>query len=79
MRVRTGTFAEEFADGKPWLELEGPLDVDLVIALPPFSGPRLAGLPGEPDVAVDPFGRVRGARTSPSSRASCSPMESRST
>ena len=62
IRVRTGTFAEEFADGKLWLELEGPLDMDLVIALPPLSGPHLAGLPGEFDgfVPVDPFGRVRG-------------------
>ncbi len=62
VRLRTATFAEEFADGKLWLELEGPLDMDLVIALPPLSGPHLAGLPGEPDgfVPVDPFGRVRG-------------------
>ena len=61
VRLRTGTFAKEFADGKLWLELEGPLDVDLVIALPPLSGPHLAGLADELDgfVPVDHFGRVR--------------------
>jgi Pyridine nucleotide-disulphide oxidoreductase len=62
VRLRTGTFAQEVADGKLWLELEGMLDVDLVIALPPLSGPHLAGLPDEFDgfVPVDHFGRVRG-------------------
>ncbi|HKH16357.1 MAG TPA: FAD-dependent oxidoreductase [Solirubrobacteraceae bacterium] len=60
--LRTGTFAEAFADGKLWLELEGPLDAELVIALPPLSGPHLPGLPDELDgfVPVDRFGRVRG-------------------
>jgi sulfide:quinone oxidoreductase len=62
VRLRTGTFAQEVAEGKLWLELEGSLDVDLVIALPLLSGPHVAGLPDEHDgfVPVDHFGRVRG-------------------
>ena len=60
--LRTGSFAQEYADGKLWLELEGPLDADLVIALPRLHGPRLAGLPADDDgfVPVDPYARVRG-------------------
>lgn len=60
VRLRTGTFGLEVADGKLWLELEGPLEVDLVIALPPLSGPHVDGLPDEFDgfVPVDRFGRV---------------------
>jgi sulfide:quinone oxidoreductase len=62
IHLRTGTFATEVADGRLWLELEGALDVDLAIALPPLSGPHLPGLPAEPGgfVPVDRFGRVRG-------------------
>jgi sulfide:quinone oxidoreductase len=61
--VRTGTFATEVADGRLWLELEGPLEVDLVVALPRLTGPRLDGLPHDEDgfVPVDAYGRVRGA------------------
>lgn len=60
--LRTGTFAQEYADGRLWLELEGPLEADLVIALPRLEGPRLPGLPADPDgfVPVDPHGRVEG-------------------
>jgi sulfide:quinone oxidoreductase len=62
VRLRSGTFAKEVAEGRLWLELEGPLDVDLVIALPPLGGPHVAGLPNDPDgfVPVDRYGRVRG-------------------
>ena len=62
MNVRTGTFAQEYADGQLWLELEGPLEADLVIALPRLHGPHLPGLPDEPDgfAVVDTYGRVRG-------------------
>jgi sulfide:quinone oxidoreductase len=60
--VRTATFATEVADGAVWLELEGPLEADLVIALPRLTGPRMAGLPCDEDgfVPVDRYGRVRG-------------------
>jgi sulfide:quinone oxidoreductase len=62
INTRTGTFATEFADGRLWLELEGPLETDLAIALPPLHGPRIPGLPTEGDgfVPVDRRGRVRG-------------------
>jgi sulfide:quinone oxidoreductase len=62
IHLRTGTFAQEVSDGKLWLEFEGTLDVDLVIALPALRGPSLPGLPGDDDgfVAVDAYCRVRG-------------------
>jgi sulfide:quinone oxidoreductase len=62
IRVRPGTFAQEYDEGRLWLEIEGPLDVDIVIALPALVGPNVAGLPvGEGGfVPVDPYGRVRG-------------------
>jgi sulfide:quinone oxidoreductase len=63
VNLRTGTFALEVAEGRLWLELEGPLEIDLVVALPRLAGPRLAGLPHDGDgfVPVDRYGRVRGA------------------
>jgi sulfide:quinone oxidoreductase len=62
VRIRTGASATEYADGELRLELEGPLDVDLVIALPHLRGTRLPGLPHESGgfVPVDGYGRVRG-------------------
>jgi sulfide:quinone oxidoreductase len=62
VHLRTGTFAEEYAEGKLWLELEGPLAVDLAIALPRLTGPHVPGLPDEFDgfVPVDAYGRVPG-------------------
>ena len=62
VRIRVGTFPTEFTDGRLWLELEGTLDVDLVIALPRLRGPMLPGLPHESGgfVPVGPYGRVRG-------------------
>ena len=62
VQIRSATVATEYADGKLWLELEGPLDVDLVIALPHLRGTRLPGLPHESGgfVPVDGYGRVRG-------------------
>ena len=62
VRIRVGTFPTEFADGRLWLELEGTLDVDLVIALPRLRGPMLPGLPYESGgfVPIGPYGRVRG-------------------
>jgi len=60
--MRMGTFPTEFADGRLSLELEGALDVDLVIALPHLRGPELSGLPHDSGgfVPVDAYGRVRG-------------------
>ena len=63
IHLRTGTFAQEYDDGCLWLELEGPLAVDLAIALPRLEGPGVAGLPVVDDgfMPVDGYGRVRGA------------------
>jgi sulfide:quinone oxidoreductase len=62
IRLRTGSFATEVADGRLWLELEGPIETDLVIALPRLTGPRLAGVPHDEQgfVKVDAYGRVHG-------------------
>jgi sulfide:quinone oxidoreductase len=62
IRIRTGSFAQEYDEGKLWLELEGPLDVDLAIALPRLQGPAVPGLPADAEgfVPVDPYARVRG-------------------
>ena len=62
VRIRIGTFPIEYADGRLWLELEGTLDVDLVVALPRLRGPELPGLPREAGgfVPVGAYGRVRG-------------------
>lgn len=63
IHVRTGELAQEVADGRLWLELGEPLEVDLAVALPRLRGPAVAGLPHDDDgfVPVDRFGRVRGA------------------
>jgi sulfide:quinone oxidoreductase len=62
VHLRTGTFALEYDEHKLWLELEGPLEVDLAIALPRLHGPELPGLPKAPHgfVPVDGYGRVPG-------------------
>ena len=63
VQIRSATVATEYADGKLWLELEGPLDVDLVIALPHLRGTRLPGrfrIESGGFVPVDGYGRVRG-------------------
>ena len=63
IHVRAGTFAQQYEDGRLWLELEGPLAADVAIALPQLKGPAIAGLPADGDgfVPVDAYGRVRGA------------------
>ena len=60
--VRTHTHAVEFEADQLRLDRHGPLDADLVVALPHLRGPALAGLPhdGSGFVSVDPYCRVRG-------------------
>jgi sulfide:quinone oxidoreductase len=62
VHIRVGTFPTEYADGRLWLELEGPVDVDLVVALPRLRGPELPGVPQESGgfVPVGAYGRVSG-------------------
>jgi sulfide:quinone oxidoreductase len=61
IRLRTGTFATRYDGSRLWLELDGPLEVDVAIALPRLRGPAVAGLPYDADgfVPVDPYARVR--------------------
>jgi sulfide:quinone oxidoreductase len=63
IHVRSGALPQEVRDGKLLLELDEPVDADLVVALPRLRGPALRGLPHDADgfVPVDGFGRVRGA------------------
>ncbi len=62
IHLRTATFAKEVEDHTLWLELQGPLEADLVIALPRLTGQRLPGLPCDEQgfVPVDAYGRVHG-------------------
>ena len=62
VHLRAGTFAQEYDDGRLWLELEGPLDADLAVALPLLEGPSIGGLPVTEGgfIPVDAYGRVRG-------------------
>jgi sulfide:quinone oxidoreductase len=62
VRVWTGAFAESFEDGKLWVSMEGGLPADFAVALPRLVGPRIPGLPCDPDgfVPVDAHGRVDG-------------------
>ena len=62
VQLRAGTFAQEYDDGRLWLELEGPLDVDLAVALPLLEGPAVDGLPVTEGgfIPVDAYSRVRG-------------------
>lgn len=61
--VRAGSFAEELEGDRLYLELEGPLSVDLAVALPRLIGPGVDGLPHDEDgfVEVDERGRVGAA------------------
>ena len=62
IRVRTASVARTYAEGRLWLDVGHPLDVDLAIALPRLRGPGLPGLPADADgfVPVDAHARVRG-------------------
>jgi NADH dehydrogenase FAD-containing subunit len=62
IELRTASVAEEFADGRLWIEMEGAFLMDLVVALPALEGPALHGLPHDDDgfVPVDELGRVAG-------------------
>jgi len=60
--LRTGSIAEEVADGRLWMGLEGSFPVDAAVALPRLVGPRPRGVPCDPlgFVAVDELTRVLG-------------------
>src|SRR5215207_6161083 len=62
VELRTGALVEHYADGRLWLEIDGSLDVDGVIALPRLIGRRVSGVPSDPlgFVPVDELTRVIG-------------------
>lgn len=62
VQLRTASEVEAYEDGLLWIELEGAVDVDALIALPRLRGPAVAGLPADADgfIPVDGFGRVVG-------------------
>jgi sulfide:quinone oxidoreductase len=47
VRLWTGAYAEEVADGRLWLSMEGGMPVDLAVALGRPEGPRVPGLPSD--------------------------------
>ena len=60
--LRTGSIAEEVADGRLWMGLEGSFAVDAAVALPRLVGARPRGVPCDPlgFVPVDEYTRVLG-------------------
>lgn len=62
VRLLTGTAVDEVADGSLRMDLEAPLPVDRVIALPSLVGRHARGLPSDPlgFVPVDEYTRVLG-------------------
>ena len=62
VHLRTGAYAERFAEGRLELVPDGPLDVDRVVALPRLAGASIDGIPQTIDgfIPVDDHGRVHG-------------------
>jgi sulfide:quinone oxidoreductase len=60
--VYTASTIDAFEDGVLWIEFEGAVDVDALIALPRLHGPAIAGLPHDEDgfIPVDRVARVAG-------------------
>ena len=60
--VYTASTVDAFEDGVLWLEFEGAVDVDALVAMPRLRGPAIAGLPHDEDgfVPVDRVARVAG-------------------
>lgn len=62
VQLRTAGSVESYEDGLLWIELEGAVEVDALIALPRLFGPAITGLPADAEgfIPVDGFGRVVG-------------------
>src|SRR4051794_30424345 len=60
--LRTASIAEEVADGRLWMGIEGSFAVDAAVALPRLVGPRPRGIPCDPlgFVPVDEYTGVLG-------------------
>ena len=60
--VYTASTIDAYEDGVLWIEFEGAVDVDALIALPRLHGPAITGLPHDEDgfIPVDRVARVAG-------------------
>ncbi len=60
--VYTASTVDAFEDGVLWIEFEGAVDVDALIALPRLHGPAIPGLPYDEDgfIPTDRVARVPG-------------------
>jgi sulfide:quinone oxidoreductase len=58
----TASTVDAFEDGAIWIEFEGAVDVDAVVALPRLHGPAIDGLPCDADgfIPIDHLTRVAG-------------------
>ncbi|HWK16457.1 MAG TPA: FAD-dependent oxidoreductase [Solirubrobacteraceae bacterium] len=62
IRLRTGTLATVLSDGRMWIDGEGSVPVDGVVALPRLEGPQIGGVTDGDGgfIVVDEHGRVDG-------------------
>lgn len=60
--VYTASTVDAFEDGVLWIEFEGGVDVDALVAMPQLRGPAIPGLPHDEDgfIPVDRVARVAG-------------------
>jgi sulfide:quinone oxidoreductase len=60
--VYTAATVEAFEGGVLWIELEGGVDVDALVALPQLRGPAIGGVPYDADgfIPIDRVARVAG-------------------
>jgi sulfide:quinone oxidoreductase len=58
----TASRAEAFEEGAIWIEFEGAVDIDAVVALPRLHGPSIDGLPHDDEgfIPIDRVARVAG-------------------
>lgn len=64
IQLLTGREAVAFAEGSLVLDPEGSIAAERAVSMPVVEGPRIGGLPRDPDgfLPVDAFGRVQGAQ-----------------
>jgi sulfide:quinone oxidoreductase len=62
VQLYTASTVDGFADGVVWIEFEGGVEVDALIALPQLRGPAIDGLPHDEDgfIPIDRVARVVG-------------------
>jgi sulfide:quinone oxidoreductase len=60
--VYTASTVDAFEDGVLWIEFEGGVDIDALVAMPQLRGPAIPGLPHDEDgfIPIDRVARVAG-------------------